>query len=160
MRPKCQVNSASVAKRMVQGLKKRRPRDLDGQFANAHEAVFGYMDCLACANCCKTISPMFFQSDIEQLAEALRVKPRQFIDRYLRLDTDGIYALQSIPCPFLGADNRCSVYEYRPKACREYPHTDHRKMHNKLDLAFNNLPICPAVSVILERIARHYQIIT
>jgi Fe-S-cluster containining protein len=101
---------------------------------------------------------MFFQPDIELLASALRMKTRNFIDRYLHLDTDGIYALKSTPCAFLGPDNRCSVYEHRPKACREYPHTNHRKMHNKLDLALRNLPICPAVGMVLERLAIHYQV--
>jgi len=142
--------------KFVKQLKKRKPKDLDEQFAYAHEQVFSNFDCLSCANCCKTTSPMFFEKDIERLASYLKMKSSDFISQYLFLDTDGIYALKSSPCPFLGADNYCSVYENRPKACREYPHTNHRKMISKLDLALKNSEICPAVENILERLKAVY----
>ena len=99
---------------------------------------------------------MFFEKDIERLAAHFRMKTGDFIKKYLFLDTDGIYALKKAPCPFLGADNYCSVYDYRPKACREYPHTNHRKMITKLNLALKNTEICPAVEHILERMEEHY----
>ena len=95
---------------------------------------------------------MFFDRDIERLAAHLGLPAKDFIDTYLFLDTDGIYALKTAPCPFLGADNYCSVYEARPKACREYPHTNHRKMITKLDLALKNTAICPAVEPILRQV--------
>ena len=103
---------------------------------------------------------MFFDKDIERLASHLRMKPGDFVEQYLHLDTDGIYALKSSPCPFLGTDNYCSVYEHRPKACREYPHTQHRKMINKPNLAVKNTEICPAVVSILENIAKSYNVTT
>lgn len=140
----------------IKRLKKQRPKDLDVQFARVHEEVFEEVDCLSCANCCKTTSPMFFEKDIERLASHLGMKTGDFIKKYLFLDTDGIYALRKTPCPFLGADNYCSVYEHRPKACREYPHTNHRKMVTKLHLALKNTEICPAVEKVLERIEQHY----
>lgn len=142
--------------KLIKTLKKRKPKDLDQRFAEIHDEVFEEVDCLTCANCCKTTSPMFFEKDIERLAAHLKMKPGDFIAQYLFLDTDGIYALKSSPCPFLGADNYCSVYEYRPKACREYPHTNHRKMLGKLDLALKNTEVCPAVEMILERVGRQY----
>jgi len=140
----------------IKRLKKQRPKDLDLQFARVHDEVFEEVDCLTCANCCKTTSPMFFEKDIERLAAHFRMKTGDFIKKYLFLDTDGIYALKKAPCPFLGADNYCSVYDYRPKACREYPHTNHRKMITKLNLALKNTEICPAVEHILERMEEHY----
>lgn len=136
----------------LRNLKKRSPKNLDTQFEEAHEAVFNEMDCLTCANCCKTTSPMLFEKDIERLAKHLHLKPGNFIAQYAYLDTDGIYALKQTPCPFLGADNYCQVYEHRPKACREYPHTNMRKMHTLLSLAEKNLLICPAVSAIVNKI--------
>ena len=142
--------------RFVKQLKKKKPKDLDQRFSEAHDATFEGVDCLTCANCCKTTSPMFFEKDISRLATFLGLKTREFIEQYLYLDTDGIYALQTAPCPFLGADNYCSVYEARPKACREYPHTNHRKMLGKLNLALKNKEICPAVEKILERLEAHY----
>lgn len=144
-------------KKFIQRLKRKKPKDLDQRFADAHDEVFeNEIDCLTCANCCKTTSPMFFDKDIERLASHLKMKPGEFTEQYLYLDTDGIYALKSSPCPFLGADNYCSVYEHRPKACREYPHTNHRKMVKKLDLAYKNMSICPAIEPILNRIREAY----
>lgn len=133
-------------------LKKRPPGNLDRKFEVAHEEVFAKTDCLTCANCCKTASPMLFEKDIERLSKYLKLKPGEFIGQYLFLDTDGIFAFKQTPCPFLGSDNYCRVYEYRPKACREYPHTNMRKMHTLLTLAEKNLHICPAVAQIVQRI--------
>ena len=87
------------------------------------------------------------------------MKPGDFIEQYLFLDTDGIYALKASPCPFLGTDNYCSVYDHRPKACREYPHTNHRKMITKLDLALKNTTVCPAVEQILKRVLENYGLV-
>lgn len=134
----------------IKRLRKKTPKNLDDIFAEKHESVFEEINCLDCANCCKTTSPMLFEKDIERLSSHLRIKPGDFIGKYLFLDTDGIYAFKSSPCPFLGPDNFCSVYEYRPKACREYPHTNQRKMHTLLNLAETNAAICPAVLKILS----------
>ena len=142
--------------KFIKHLKKKKPKDLDQRFAEAHDEVFDDFDCLTCANCCKTTSPMFFDKDIERLASHLKMKPGEFINQYLFLDTDGIYALKSSPCPFLDSENYCMVYEYRPKACREYPHTNHRKMITKLNLALKNTEICPAVERILEKLKVYY----
>lgn len=140
------------ARQTLKAYRKRPPRDLDERFENAHDEVFAGMDCLDCGNCCRTTSPMLFEKDIDRLARHLKLKPGQFVSDYLFLDTDGIYAFRQTPCPFLGEDNRCSVYEERPKACREYPHTNMRKMHTMLDLAEKNAVICPAVLEILKRL--------
>ena len=82
------------------------------------------------------------------------MKPSEFITTYLKIDTEGDYVLQSAPCPFLGSDNYCSVYEHRPRACREYPHTNRRKMQQILDLTYRNTLVCPAVFWIVEEMRR------
>jgi Fe-S-cluster containining protein len=51
----------------------------------------------------------------------------------------------------LESDNACSIYEDRPKACREYPHTDRVKQAQILDLTAKNALICPAVGEIVAR---------
>lgn len=136
----------------IRVLKKRAPKNLDAIFDTLHEEVFSEIHCLNCANCCKTTSPMLFEKDIERLSQHLKLRPGQFIEKYLFMDTDGFYAFRQTPCPFLGNDNYCSVYDHRPKACREYPHTNQRKMHTLLSLAEKNAEICPAVLEILKRI--------
>lgn len=138
----------------IQRIKSNPPKDLDQQFERLHDAVFEKIDCLECANCCKTTSPMFFEKDIERLSKALGMKISAFVSEYLVRDKDDIYELKSTPCPFLGSDNYCSVYDDRPKACREYPHTNHRKMHTHLHLLEKNAIICPAVYEIAQKIAK------
>lgn len=148
-------NDKSVEnKQFLAGLKKKDSRRLDAVFHSLHEEVFEEINCLDCANCCKTTSPIFYSNDIERVAKAKRMKPGDFIEKYLRIDEDHDYVLKSAPCPFLGADNYCSVYEDRPKACREYPHTDRKKMIQVLDLARKNTMVCPAVLEIVERLKK------
>jgi uncharacterized protein len=133
-------------------LRKKSDKDLDGLFHPLHEEAFEQIDCLSCANCCKTTSPIFQQGDIERLARALKMKVADFIQTYLRMDEEGDYVLTTAPCPFLGHDNACIVYEHRPTACREYPHTNRKRMRQILDLTFRNAEVCPAVHQILERL--------
>lgn len=136
----------------VRKMVKKSPKNLDSIFSDLHDETFQKIDCLDCGNCCKTTSPMLFERDIERISSHLKLKPGSFVDQYLYLDTDGIYAFKATPCPFLGNDNHCSIYDHRPKACREYPHTNQRKMHTLLRLAETNASICPAVMQILLKI--------
>ena len=139
-------------KKFLQSLKKKDPRNVDDQFHTLHEEVFQEIDCLTCANCCKTTSPIFYQTDIERVAKSLRMKPGDFIEKYLRIDEDKDYVLKSSPCPFLDSDNYCKVYNDRPKACREYPHTNRKKMVQITELTHKNTLVCPAVLEIVERL--------
>ncbi|MBT1708301.1 YkgJ family cysteine cluster protein [Fulvivirgaceae bacterium PWU5] len=141
-------------KKFLQGLKRKDPRVVDDHFHQAHEEVFEALDCLACANCCKTTSPIFYQHDIERAAKALRMKPGDFVEKYLRIDEDKDYVLQTAPCPFLDHENYCGIYEDRPKACREYPHTDRKKMVQILELTYKNTLVCPAVLEMTERLKK------
>lgn len=145
-------NKEKENRKFLLGLRKKDARKVDDIFHNIHAAVFEETDCLQCANCCKTTSPIFYQTDIERVARSLRMKPGDFVERYLRIDEDGDYVLRSSPCPFLSPDNYCSVYADRPKACREYPHTDRKKMVQIMDLTFKNTLVCPAVFEMVERI--------
>jgi len=133
-------------------LKNKPPKNLDQLFHEHHEKVFEKTDCLKCANCCKTTSPIFYQRDIERAAKALNQKPGEFLQEYLFMDEDGDFVLKKAPCPFLDKENYCSIYEDRPTACREYPHTDRKKMHQILDITFRNTLVCPAVLEIVNKL--------
>lgn len=145
---------AGENRKFLASLKKKDPRKVDDAFHRMHEEVFSEIDCLTCANCCKTTSPIFYQTDIERVAKSLRMKPGDFVESYLRIDEDNDYVLKSTPCPFLDDDNTCRVYESRPKACREYPHTDRKKMIQVMDLTYKNTLVCPAVLEMVERIRK------
>ena len=135
-------------------LKRLTYKNLDTYFQEVHEEVFEKTDCLSCANCCKTTSPIFYNRDIERLAKHFKIKPGDFIELYLKIDEDKDYVLRQAPCPFLGTDNYCSVYENRPNACREYPHTDRKKISQLLDLTYKNTFVCPAVLEITEQLKK------
>ena len=135
-------------------LRKKPPKQLDYIMQGLHEDEFERTDCLECANCCKTTGPLFTDKDIERIAKFFRIKPQKFIETYLKIDEDNDYVLQSVPCTFLGADNYCSIYEVRPKACREFPHTDRKKFHQISNLTLKNVAICPAAYNIVEEMKR------
>ncbi len=137
-------------KKFFAKLKKKQPKNLDYLMVELHDAEFKKTDCLDCANCCKTTGPLFTTADIERIAKHFRQKPQQFIDGYLRIDEDGDHVLKSVPCNLLEDDNKCSIYEVRPKACREFPHTDRKKFHQISDLTIQNVEICPAAFNIVE----------
>jgi Fe-S-cluster containining protein len=135
-------------------LKNKDPRKVDKAFHLLHDEVFDNTDCLTCANCCKTTSPIFYQSDIERAARSLRMKPGDFIAKYVKVDEDNDFVLQSTPCPFLDSENHCKIYPARPKACREYPHTNRKKMVQVMELTHKNTLVCPAVLEMVERLKR------
>lgn len=149
-------NTEPATKKFFARLKKNPPKNLDDTMHRLHEEVFEEMHCLTCANCCKTTSPVFYQKDIERVAKGLKLKPSEFIQKYLHVDEDKDYVLNSAPCPFLGPDNYCGVYHDRPTACREYPHTDRKKMYQLLDLTRRNASVCPAVFEMVEKLKEMY----
>lgn len=145
-------------KAFLKKLRKKKPKDLDDIVSEFHEEVFEEIDCLECANCCKSISPIITQKDIERLAKHLKMRPADFIEQYVYMDSDGDYVYKETPCPFLMPDNYCMVYEQRPKACREYPHTDRRKFYQILNLTQKNTHYCPAVYEVVEKLKKEYKI--
>jgi Fe-S-cluster containining protein len=137
-------------KELLSLVKRKAPQNLDYVMQDLHEQAFQEIECLTCANCCRTTSPIIADRDIDRIAKHLRQKPGELIENCMRLDEDGDYVFRSAPCPFLQADNACSIYEVRPQACKTYPHTDRKKFQQLADLTYKNSFICPAVQRILE----------
>lgn len=152
--PKLAKDTHNENKKYFDKLKKKTPKNLDIQMQEIHDRVFKKTDCLACANCCKTTGPLFTSADIERVSKFLKMKPQPFIDQYLRIDEDNDYVLQSVPCTFLDNENYCMIYEVRPKACREYPHTDRKKFQQITDLTLKNIEICPAAYHVVEEMKK------
>jgi Predicted Fe-S-cluster oxidoreductase len=133
---------------------KRKLEKMDDSVHAYHELYSEETDCLACANCCRSLGPAIYDKDIERIAKALRMKPSEVVETYLRRDEDQDYVFQSMPCPFLMPDNYCSIYEYRPKACRDYPHTDRKKFSQLFNLTIKNAETCPVAYKVLEAITK------
>ncbi len=144
-------------RKLAAKLKRTRPTSLDDTVHQLHNETFEQIDCLQCANCCKTTSPIFQQGDIERIAKSIKMKTATFIDTYLRIDEDGDYVLTVAPCPFLDTENYCTIYAHRPTACREYPHTNRKRFYQLLDLTIENTKICPATLKIMEELNKKFK---
>jgi len=153
--PKVAAEKLVENKKYFAKLKKRTPKRLDLIMQDLHEKEFEKTDCLTCGNCCKTTSPIFTEKDIQRISKHLKMKEVNFISQYLERDTDDFYVLKTAPCSFLDLqDNTCFIYEHRPKACREYPHTNRRKFIQLTNLTIKNTEICPAVYNIVEALKK------
>ena len=126
--------------------------EVDKRVAQIHDEVFEEANCLSCANCCKTTPALVERSDVKRIAKFLNIPPKSFIRKYLLEDYNGDLVIQRVPCTFLNADNTCSIYEVRPKACREYPHTNQTNFHRRSKLNAKNTLVCPAAFEIVERL--------
>ena len=120
-------------KRFVRKLSAHKSKQLNKFADSLHDQVFAKIDCLACANCCTSIPPIVNKTDVARISKHLSIKPADFETQYLVVDEDHDTVMNQSPCPFLGEDNACAIYEVRPKACREYPHTNnHIRLKNTL----------------------------
>ena len=117
-----------------------------------HEEAFSKIDCLQCANCCKNYSPRFKAPDIKRIAKHLQMKDGDLIDTYLQLDEDGDYVVRSKPCPFLGSDNLCGIYDVRPSDCQRFPYTDEDTLFKRPAITQKNSTFCPIVYYVLEKL--------
>jgi Fe-S-cluster containining protein len=135
-------------------LKRKKPKNLDDITHRLHDKVSDQFDCLTCGNCCRSIGPRITEKDIGKIAHRLKMKEAVFIDRYLNIDDDQWYIFNASPCPFLMPDNYCMIYDFRPRACREYPHTDRRRFYQLIDITLLNREICPIVYEVVERLKK------
>jgi Fe-S-cluster containining protein len=139
-------------KKLITRLKKMNPRELDEIVHQLHDEKFRDADCLECGNCCRSISPIITDKDINRISRHLKVKPSVFKEKYLALDDEDDYVFRRQPCPFLGEDNYCQIYQHRPRACRDFPLTERIKFYQTLDVSMKNTFICPVVFEIFEEL--------
>lgn len=149
-----QVSKAKIAayKKLFLKFRSRKSSHDDVLMRNAHNDVFAKTNCLDCAQCCKTHSPLFNRKDIERIAGHLKIRPADFVSRYLIIDEDDDWIFHTVPCPFLLNTNACSIYAERPDACRDYPHTNRKKIYQLESITLKNAEICPAVVKILDTV--------
>lgn len=124
------------------------------QLPDLNEQAYSKIDCLTCAACCKNYSPRFKTPDIKRIAKHLDLKEGFFIEKYLKLDEDGDYVVNTKPCPFLGDDNYCSIYDVRPSDCARFPYTDEDVILKRVPLTLKNSTFCPIVYFVLEELIK------
>jgi Fe-S-cluster containining protein len=153
--PKLAEEAKKESQKYFARLKKRTPKRLDYLMQELHEEEFKKTDCLTCANCCKTTSPIFTNIDVDRISKRLKMKSAAFTAQYLLRDEDDFLVLKTAPCSFLDvSDNTCTIYDVRPKACAEYPHTNRKKFIGITDLTIDNTTVCPAAYNIVETLKK------
>ena len=144
--------SADRQKVYKQYLQKAQKNDVLKKLPGLHEDAFSKIDCLQCANCCKNYSPRFKTPDIKRISKHLKMRESDFIEAYLKVDEDGDFVVRSTPCPFLGEDNFCSIYEQRPSDCQRFPYTDEDVFIKRPQLTLKNSTFCPITYYVLEKL--------
>lgn len=147
-----QKRSAEHQKNYKQFLQRADKNKVLKKLPDLNDEAFEKIDCLSCGNCCKNYSPRFKTTDIKRISKHLRMKEGEFIDTYLNLDNDGDYVAKTAPCPFLGKDNYCSIYEDRPSDCARYPYTGEDVLLKRPQLTQKNSTVCPIVHYVLEKL--------
>ena len=78
--------------------------ELDSIVHRLFEGVYREIDCTACGNCCREISPALEQEDIERISPGLAISPENFKERFL-VKNDKNYSegfiFKKKPCPLL-----------------------------------------------------------
>ncbi len=82
--------------------------------------------CTQCGNCCRNHGDYAYvylaEGDIVAIAAFLRIARADFLARYCKEDGGWVTLRTDAPaCTFLQADNRCAIYEVRPKQCATWP---------------------------------------
>lgn len=139
--------------KILDKLRRHRIKDLDYRVQSADEEVFEEIDCLECGNCCLNLGPRFNETDINRISKHFGMKAVPFKKQYLELDEDNDWVLSALPCPFLDQDTlECEIYDIRPRACGEYPHTGYKNFKGHIGVTKKNLDICPALGPILKKV--------
>ena len=120
-------------------------KEVDKIAQETTEEVWKQIDCLTCGNCCRTLQIVVDDSDIQRLARRLAMTTQQFSRQYVQTAPDRTKHFIATPCSFLGADNRCSVYEDRPQACRDFPYLHAADFRSRSLMMIANTSTCPIV---------------
>jgi len=150
MKNKMNLHRSSF-RRFLTKLEKNPPRRLDALAVETDTLVWTETDCLACANCCKTMTPTFTDADVKRISAHLNMEEDAFRKKWLKKDRSGDWINTKQPCQFLNLkDNKCSIYEVRPKDCSGFPHHTRRHMTDYIHVFKQNIEYCPATFRLIE----------
>ena len=152
-----QKRSKEKQKQFRQFLQRADKNKVLKQLPTLHEEAFEKVNCLQCAACCKNYSPRFKMPDIKRISKHLGMKESVFIEKYLRVDEDGDFVVKTSPCPFLGADNFCSIYDVPPSDCHRFPYTNEDIIIKRQQLTLKNSTFCPITFYVLEKLTQTFK---
>ncbi len=141
---------------------KKYVRTINTLVAEASDETWAKTDCLECANCCKTMTPTFTKEDLTRISAHFKMTEKEFYDKWLETDKDNGDKVNRIqPCQFLNTkDNKCSIYEIRPKDCATFPHFKRKPFGDFNHIHEQNINYCPAtftfITTLKEKIEKEY----
>ncbi len=140
-------------KKYLGKIEKDPPPGLDKMAEKIDAEVWQEVDCLSCANCCKSMTPTFTKTDIKRISAHLGMTQEAFVDKWLVYEkTDKDWVNKKQPCQFLNLDdNKCSIYEVRPADCAGFPHLKKKKMVEYIHVHQQNVEYCPATYRMVEK---------
>jgi uncharacterized protein len=140
-------------RRFLTKIENKPPRGLDKLTTALEPKVWKEIDCLTCANCCKTMTPTYTKTDIKRIAAHFEVTPKAFTEKWLKYDKkEKDWQNKVEPCQFLNLkDNKCSIYEIRPADCSGFPHLPKKKMVDYMHVHKQNIEFCPATYKLVEK---------
>src|SRR5258708_40156062 len=140
-------------RRFLTRLEKNPPKKLDQLTALVEQEVWKEINCLTCANCCKTMTPTYTPKDMKRISSHLGMTMRGFKDKWLYKERGtGDWMNRNTPCQFLDlATNMCTIYEIRPLDCAGFPHLAKRKMVEYMHVHKQNIEYCPATYRLVEK---------
>jgi uncharacterized protein len=145
-------SSRPILRRFLTRLENDTPRGLDRIAVETNVEVWKETDCLSCANCCKTMTPTFTNTDVKRISNHLDMTEEAFRAKWLYKARDGDWMNKKQPCQFLNLeDNKCSIYSVRPADCAGFPHHTKRKMVDFMHVFKQNVEYCPATHRLVER---------
>ncbi|MFO7986690.1 MAG: YkgJ family cysteine cluster protein [Desulfatiglandaceae bacterium] len=133
-----------------------KTEELDAMVHRLYEEAAGRIDCCACGNCCREVTPVLDDHDILRLATGLGMAKDHIIERFLVTDKHGDMIFRNTPCPMFSG-NLCTVYDHRPEACRSFPHLHKEDIVFRLIGVVQNCSVCPIVFNVLERLKAELQ---
>ena len=126
--------------------------EIDATVHEIYREVSAQIDCTACANCCKIVSPVLNMADIQKFSEGLGISVSKMMDEHIaRHKKSDRFRFNKKPCPFLEG-NLCSNYDHRPGDCRSFPHLHRPDFIFRLWNVANNCTVCPIVFNVYERL--------
>ncbi|MBZ5552637.1 MAG: YkgJ family cysteine cluster protein [Acidobacteriia bacterium] len=127
-------------------------RAVDSVTHEINQEVSSLIDCTQCAHCCKVMRPTLSAKDVRVLAKGLCKSVEQvYAELLVQGDEPGEVQFNQLPCPLL-KDNRCSVYDHRPEACRSFPHLHKNRVTSRLWGIIMNYSLCPIVFNVYEQL--------
>lgn len=148
-------------KKFLTHLVNNPPKQLDDIVSIVEKDVWQEVNCLSCANCCKTMTPTYTPKDMRRISAHLNMTVREFKDKWLyKQRGTGDWLNKNTPCQFLNLKtNMCSIYEVRPADCAGFPHLPKRKMINYMHVHKQNLEYCPATYRMVEKIMEKLKVV-